>query len=101
MLPVWRLERDIILPAYCIVMHIVHNVEILYNALFCPFHMQVHKRQSKLAEEEERQRRVNEDETGSDDAQARHAVHDRMAVVEEELLHKVIFPHITSGWDPF
>eukprot|EP00731_Ephydatia_muelleri_P017030 Em0010g128a len=50
---------------------------------------EVHKRQSKLAEEEERQRRVNEDETGSDDAQARHAVHDRMAVVEEELLHKV------------
>ena len=50
---------------------------------------EVHKRQSKVAEEEERQRRVQDMETASGDAQTQHAVHDRMAVVEEELLHKV------------
>lgn len=42
-----------------------------------------------MAEEEERQRRVQDMETASGDAQTQHAVHDRMAVVEEELLHKV------------
>lgn len=50
---------------------------------------EVHKRQSKVAEEEERQRRLREEETLTEEAQARHTIHDRMAVVEEELLHKV------------
>lgn len=53
-----------------------------------------------MAEEEERQRRLHDEETPSEEAQTRHAIHDRMAVVEEELLHKVKIKCVLHCADP-